>query len=88
MRPHATVTEAACRCSYALRSVMRLRATITEAACSYCYCQVSVMQQELQDLQPELIKTSANTEQLMVKIEQDTVEVEAKREVRTVSLCC
>jgi len=42
------------------------------------------MQQELQGLQPELIKTSANTEQLMVKIEQDTVEVEAKREV----LCC
>jgi len=39
------------------------------------------MQQELQDLQPELIKTSANTEQLMIKIEQDTVEVEAKREV-------
>jgi len=67
---------------------MRLRATVTEAACSYCHCQVSVMQQELQDLQPELIKTSANTEQLMVKIEQDTVEVEAKREVRTVSLCC
>jgi len=43
--------------------------------------QVSVMQQELQDLQPELIKTSANTEQLMIKIEQDTIEVEAKRKV-------
>nr|KAG5713480.1 hypothetical protein BaRGS_025028 [Batillaria attramentaria] len=43
--------------------------------------QVSVMQQELQDLQPELIKTSAETEKLMVKIEQDTVEVEAKKEV-------
>jgi dynein heavy chain, axonemal len=43
--------------------------------------QVSVMQLELQNLQPELIKTSANTEQLMIKIEQDTVEVEAKREV-------
>ena len=40
------------------------------------------MQQELQNLQPELIKTSANTEQLMVKIEQDTIEVEAKREVQ------
>lgn len=39
------------------------------------------MQQELQDLQPELIKTSAETEKLMVKIEQDTVEVEAKKEV-------
>lgn len=43
--------------------------------------QVSVMQQELSDLQPELIKTSAETEKLMVKIEQDTVEVEAKKEV-------
>ena len=39
------------------------------------------MQEELKDLQPELIKTSAQTEQLMVKIEQDTVEVEAKKEV-------
>jgi len=46
-----------------------------------CASQVSVMQQELQDLQPELIQTSENTEQLMIKIEQDTVEVEAKREV-------
>ena len=45
--------------------------------------QVSVMQQELSDLQPELIKTSAETEKLMVKIEQDTVEVEAKKEVRS-----
>ena len=40
------------------------------------------MQQELSDLQPELIKTSAETEKLMIKIEQDTVEVEAKKEVR------
>ena len=39
------------------------------------------MQQELTDLQPELIKTSAETEKLMIKIEQDTVEVEAKKEV-------
>ena len=43
--------------------------------------QVSVMQQELTDLQPQLINTSAETENLMVKIEQDTVEVEAKKEV-------
>ena len=43
--------------------------------------QVSVMQKELRDLQPELIKTSAETEKLMIKIEQDTVEVEAKKEV-------
>ena len=39
------------------------------------------MQKELRDLQPELIKTSAETEKLMIKIEQDTVEVEAKKEV-------
>jgi len=44
--------------------------------------QVAVMQKELTDLQPELIKTSADTEKLMIKIEQDTVEVEAKKEVR------
>ncbi|XP_041362756.1 dynein heavy chain 3, axonemal-like isoform X2 [Gigantopelta aegis] len=43
--------------------------------------QVSVMQEELTNLQPELIKTSAETEKLMIKIEQDTVEVEAKKEV-------
>jgi len=43
------------------------------------------MQQELTDLQPQLIKTSAETETLMGKIEVDTVEVEAKKEVcRTV----
>lgn len=47
--------------------------------------QVSVMQEELQALQPELIQTSAETEKLMVKIEQDTVEVEAKKEVRSCS---
>lgn len=44
--------------------------------------QVSIMQKELSDLQPELVQTSADTEKLMIKIEQDTVEVEAKKEVR------
>eukprot|EP00795_Rhopilema_esculentum_P009610 gene9610-17369_t len=43
--------------------------------------QVTVMQQELRDLQPELVKTSAETEKLLAKIAQDTVEVEAKKEV-------
>ena len=43
--------------------------------------QVSAMQQEVTDLQPELITTSEKTERLMVKIEQDTVEVEAWKEV-------
>jgi dynein heavy chain len=43
--------------------------------------QVAVMQQEIIELQPELIKTSEETEKLMVKIEKDTVEAEAKKEV-------
>ena len=43
--------------------------------------QVSVMKDELIALQPKLVETSAETEKLMVKIAQDTVEVEAKKEV-------
>ncbi|KAI1896260.1 hypothetical protein AGOR_G00092970 [Albula goreensis] len=43
--------------------------------------QVSVMQQELTALQPELIKTSAETDEMMVKIEKETVEVDAKKEL-------
>ncbi|KAI4817446.1 hypothetical protein KUCAC02_010847 [Chaenocephalus aceratus] len=43
--------------------------------------QVSVMQLELTALQPELIKTSAETDQMMVKIEGETVEVDAKKEL-------
>jgi uncharacterized membrane protein len=39
------------------------------------------MQDELHVLQPQLIETSEITEKLMVKIEQDTVVVEAKKEV-------
>lgn len=43
--------------------------------------QVSVMQDQLTALKPKLLKTSKETEDLMVKIEQDTVKVEAKKEV-------
>lgn len=39
------------------------------------------MQEELHSLQPKLIVASAKTEKLMIKIEQDTVVVEAKKEV-------
>lgn len=39
------------------------------------------MQDELHALQPKLIVASVKTEKLMVKIEQDTVIVEAKKEV-------
>lgn len=43
--------------------------------------QVSVMQKELVALQPQLVETSKETEKLMVKIEKDKVEVQAKSEV-------
>jgi dynein heavy chain len=43
--------------------------------------QVVVMQEELRSLQPQLVDTSAETESLMVKIEQDTVKVEAQKEI-------
>ncbi|EDV27935.1 uncharacterized protein TRIADDRAFT_52992 [Trichoplax adhaerens] len=43
--------------------------------------QVTVMQTELTDLQPELMKTSEETEVLLAKIEQDTVEVQAKKQL-------
>lgn len=47
--------------------------------------QVAVMQQQLQDLQPQLVETSDKTEKLMIKIEQDTVVVEKQKEVRNKS---
>lgn len=37
------------------------------------------MQEELTAMQPELIRTSAETDQMMIKIEGETVEVDAKR---------
>lgn len=43
--------------------------------------QVGIMQQELHDLQPKLIVASGVTEKLMIKIEQDTVVVEKKKEI-------
>lgn len=43
--------------------------------------QVSVMQEELTALQPELIQTSAETDEMMIKIEGETVEVDAKKEL-------
>lgn len=39
------------------------------------------MQEELTALQPELIQTSAETDKMMVKIEGETVEVDAKKEL-------
>lgn len=48
--------------------------------------QVSIMQTELKSMQPELIKTSKETDELMDKIERDTVDVEAKKEVRFMNI--
>ena len=39
------------------------------------------MQQELKELQPELIETSKETEQLIKIIADETVEVEDKKQV-------
>lgn len=44
--------------------------------------QVGLMQDELTALQPQLRVASSITEKLMVKIEQDTVIVEKKKEVK------
>ncbi|XP_014215495.1 dynein heavy chain 3, axonemal [Copidosoma floridanum] len=43
--------------------------------------QVFIMQEELQALQPKLVKQSQLSDKLMIKIEQDTINVEAKKEV-------
>lgn len=42
---------------------------------------ITELQEELKLLQPRLVETSANTEALMIKIEQDTIQVERKKEV-------
>jgi len=59
--------------------LMKKRYTVGLEKLEFAASQVSVMQQELQELQPELVKTQKETEQLMVKIERDTVEAEAKK---------
>lgn len=43
--------------------------------------QVAVMQEELHVLQPQLVAQSQLSDKLMIRIEQDTVNVEAKKEV-------
>lgn len=60
---------------------MKRRYTTGLEKLEFAASQVSVMQQELVALQPQLVETSKETEQLMVKIEKDTVEAEAKKEI-------
>ncbi|XP_063790494.1 dynein axonemal heavy chain 3 isoform X2 [Pseudophryne corroboree] len=60
---------------------MRNRYLVGLEKLNFAASQVSVMQKELTALQPELIKTSAETEKMMIKIEKETVDVDAKREL-------
>lgn len=60
---------------------MRQRYVVGLEKLEFAAGQVSVMQQELQELQPQLVQTSKETDELMVKIEKDTVEAEAKKQV-------
>ncbi|KAM8960487.1 dynein axonemal heavy chain 3 [Pelodytes ibericus] len=60
---------------------MRNRYLVGLEKLDFASSQVSVMQKELTALQPELIKTSAETEKMMIKIERETVDVDAKREL-------
>ncbi|KAM6951542.1 dynein axonemal heavy chain 3 [Aplochiton taeniatus] len=60
---------------------MRNRYIIGLEKLLFAASQVSVMQTELTALQPELIKTSTETDRMMIKIEKETVEVDAKKEL-------
>uniref|UniRef100_A0A0A9Z4J1 Dynein heavy chain 3, axonemal n=1 Tax=Lygus hesperus TaxID=30085 RepID=A0A0A9Z4J1_LYGHE len=62
-------------------TTLRMRYEVGLEKLDFAAGQVAVMQEELNALQPELVKTSEETEKLMVKIEQDTVIVEAKKEI-------
>ncbi|XP_068952632.1 dynein axonemal heavy chain 3 [Petaurus breviceps papuanus] len=59
--------------------MMRNRYLVGLQKLDFASSQVAVMQVELTALQPELIKTSEETEKMMVKIEAETVEADAKK---------
>ena len=46
---------------------------------TFTLSQVSIMKQEIIDLQPELIKSSKETEELQVLVEADAMKANAKR---------
>lgn len=47
--------------------------------------QVAIMQEELKELQPELIQTSQETEELIKVIAEETSEVEDKKKVTCIA---
>ncbi|NWU12959.1 DYH3 protein, partial [Cephalopterus ornatus] len=61
--------------------MMRTRYLVGLQKLDFASLQVAEMQKELTALQPELIETSAETEKMMIKIEKETVEVDAIKEV-------
>ena len=67
---------------------MRQRYVVGLEKLEFAAGQVSVMQQELQQLQPQLVQTSKETDELMIKIERDTIEAEAKKKVSTAEHLC
>uniref|UniRef100_UPI00358FFBD0 dynein axonemal heavy chain 3 n=1 Tax=Myxine glutinosa TaxID=7769 RepID=UPI00358FFBD0 len=60
-------------------SMMRNRYAVGLEKLEFAASQVSVMQTELTDLRPKLIKTSEETHNMMLNIDRDTVEVNAKK---------
>ncbi|XP_069503771.1 dynein axonemal heavy chain 3 [Ambystoma mexicanum] len=62
-------------------NMMKNRYLVGLEKLQFASSQVAVMQKELTALQPELIKTSAETAAMMVKIEKETIDVDAKKEL-------
>ncbi|NWX20475.1 DYH3 protein, partial [Aegotheles bennettii] len=60
---------------------MRTRYLVGLQKLDFASSQVAEMQKELTALQPELIKTSAETDKMMIQIEKETTEVDAKKEL-------
>ncbi|XP_074775748.1 dynein axonemal heavy chain 3 [Athene noctua] len=60
---------------------MRTRYLMGLQKLDFASSQVAEMQKELTALQPELIRTSAETEKMMFQIEKETAEVDAKKEL-------
>ncbi|XP_062444589.1 dynein axonemal heavy chain 3 [Rhea pennata] len=61
--------------------MMRNRYLMGLQKLDFASSQVVEMQKELTALQPELIRTSAETEKMMIQIEKETVAVDAKKEL-------
>ncbi|XP_052628381.1 dynein axonemal heavy chain 3 [Harpia harpyja] len=61
--------------------MMRTRYLMGVQKLDFASSQVAEMQKELTALQPELIQTSAETDKMMIQIEKETTEVDAKKEL-------